>query len=448
MGIGHRTLSGARVMFEQLTITSPKRNKRLQTGWEGFFPYYAGFPEFFAQQVFQTAKLPADAVVLDPWNGSGTTTYSASGLGLRSVGLDLNPVMIIVARARLLAPSEADHLRPLAASILTHLRKSPPELDPTDALLTWFQPETARCVRGIEHNIRRSLVGGMTKSTDGVHLDRISGTAATLYVALFAACRRLVAPFRSSNPTWLRMPRTKDDRVAASPATIAAHFAANVRGMAAALAGLGENPSPGAEIRPLRSAEIKLANTTSMTITPASVDFVLTSPPYCTRIDYTAATRVELAALAPLLKTSARELGQAMIGSTQSPSRSVEVDLQWGDTCMRFLYALKRHPSKASAGYYYQTHLDYFDKMSRSLRNLAQVLRPGAPAVLVAQESYYKDLHNDLPLIISEMADGHGLELKRREDFHLRSMSDINPGRKKYARPKGATETVLCLAKK
>ena len=204
-------------MAKRLRIFSPKRNKRLQTGWEGFFPYYAGYPELFARELLQSAKLPRGAVVLDPWNGSGTTTYTATSLGLNSIGIDLNPVMIIVARARLLPPSEADHLRPLAATILSHAHSAPLTLAPDDALLGWFDPATAGFVRGIEQNIRRSLVGSMTKSPDGVHLDRISGTAATLYVALFAACRRLVAPFRSSNPTWLRAPRRTIPESSASP---------------------------------------------------------------------------------------------------------------------------------------------------------------------------------------------------------------------------------------
>ena len=133
----------------RLKIGSPKRNKRLQTGWEGFFPYYAGFPEQFVSNILRSATLDADAVVLDPWNGSGTTTYAASQLGLKSIGIDLNPVMIIVARARLLPPSEADHLRPLAAAILSHLRSSTFAINDDDPLLPWFQPAAARLVRSI-----------------------------------------------------------------------------------------------------------------------------------------------------------------------------------------------------------------------------------------------------------------------------------------------------------
>lgn len=434
-------------MAARLRILSPKRNKRLQTGWEGFFPYYAGYPELFARELLQSAKLPQGAVILDPWNGSGTTTYSASSLGLRSIGIDLNPAMIIVARARLLPPSEADHLRPLAGTILAHVRSAPPTVAADDTLLGWFDPETAAIIRGIEQNIRRSLVGSMTKSPDGVHLDRISGTAATLYVALFAACRRLVAPFRSSNPTWLRTPKKAEDKLSASQLCVARLFADNVRGMSAALAAkrdadllISTKPRPG-------ECKITLADTASMKLDPESIDCVLTSPPYCTRIDYTVATRIELAVLGPLLRTGARALGKQMIGSTQVPSEPIMVDQAWGKTCARFLAALKAHPSKASSGYYYRTHLDYFDKMARSIERLSGALKPGGRAFLVVQDSYYKDLHNDLPKMISEIARAHGLQLKHRRNFHLRSMSDINPGRLSYTRPSGATESVLCFIK-
>jgi tRNA G10 N-methylase Trm11 len=434
-------------MGKRLHIVSPKRDKRLQNGWEGFFPYYAGYPELFARELLQSAKLSPGAVVLDPWNGSGTTTYAAASLGLKSIGIDLNPVMIVVARARLLPPSEADHLLPLATTILSRARSAPPTLKPDDALLGWFNPTTAAFIRGIEQNIRGSLVGSMTKSPDGVHLDRISGTAATLYVALFAACRQLVAPFRSSNPTWLRVPKANERRIAASQAAIAKDFRSNVRGMTAALVEKREANLRLKKVPHLANCKVSLSDTVSMKLAADSVDFVLTSPPYCTRIDYTAATRIELAVLAPLLKTAERALGRQMIGSTQVPNGEIEVDEGWGATCLSFLAALKAHPSKASSGYYYRTHLDYFDKMSRSMQRLAIALKAGGRAVLVVQDSYYKDIHNDLPKIIAEIGAHYGLTLSQKKAFHLRSMSDINPGRRTYVRPSGATETVLCFTK-
>lgn len=435
------------LMVARLSILSPKRNKRLQTGWEGFFPYYAGFPELFARELLQSAKLPRGAVILDPWNGSGTTTYAANALGMSAVGIDLNPVMIIVARARLLPPSEADHLRPLAATILSHAHSAPPTLAPDDALLGWFEAETAAFIRGIEQNIRRSLVGSMTKSPDGVHLDKISGTAATLYVALFAACRKLVARFQSSNPTWLRVPKKDESLVVAAQIAVARSFGDNVRGMSAALAQKQEADRLLANAPRLGDSKILLSDTATMVLEKESIDLALTSPPYCTRIDYTAATRIELAVLGPLLSRGARALGKQMIGTTQVPSDTIDVDATWGKTCAAFLKQLKAHPSKASGGYYYLTHLDYYDKMTRSIERLAGALKPGGRAILVVQDSYYKELHNDLPKIISEIGQAHGLSLKQRKDFHLRSMSDIHRGRLSYERPSGATESVLCFTK-
>lgn len=243
------------------------------------------------------------------------------------------------------------------------------------------------------------------------------------------------------------MPKEGEGRLAASSKTVAGYFAENVNGMSAALAAKLDADLLVADTLHVGECKINLSDTASMRLDASSVDFVLTSPPYCTRIDYTAATRIELAVLEPLLRTSARALGKQMIGSTQVPDISIEVDEKWGKTCVRFLDALRKHPSKASGGYYYRTHLDYFDKMSRSIGRVSDAMKPGSRAILVVQDSYYKDLHNDLPKIISEIGVQHGLSFTRRKDFHLRSMSDINPGRRSYERPSGATESVLCFVK-
>jgi hypothetical protein len=137
-----------------------------------------------------------------------------------------------------------------------------------------------------------------------------------------------------------------------------------------------------------------------------------------------------------------------MIGSTRVPDHDIAVDPAWGSTCSQFLAALKAHSSKASAGYYYKTHLDYFEKMARSLAHLVKSLKPAAAVVLVIQNSYYKDIHNDLPAITVEMATAAGLRLRRRDDFEFRrSMAGINPHARTYERAPGAVESVLCFQK-
>lgn len=432
--------------IDKLKITSPKRNSRLQSGWEGFFPYYAGYPEAFARTLLESARLKTGAVVLDPWNGSGTTTFTAAQLGLAARGCDLNPVMVIVARARLLSPHEADSLEPLAQRIV-RCAKTPSKAPSSDDPLTWwFTPNTTKVLRAIERSIRRHLVGQQTLASTGTNLDRLSGIAATFYVALFSVCRDLAARFQASNPTWMRRPGEDELRAWASRDSIVERFVTKLREMAAALT---ERTTQGnLLVHEPGGCDIRLTDTTSGPLPSDSVDLILTSPPYCTRIDYTAATRIELAVLAPLLDASWQELGRQMIGSTRVPLHDIVVDDSWGPTCRTFLKALYRHPSKASKGYYYKTHLDYFEKMGRSLTNLASAMKKTAGAILVVQDSFYKEIHNDLPTIVAEMAEERGLVLSRRQDFYFaRSMSGINPRSRVYERGTGATEAVLCFGK-
>jgi hypothetical protein len=286
------------------------------------------------------------------------------------------------------------------------------------------------------------LVGPLTLSPGGTDLQKISSIASAFYVALFAVSRELARPFQSSNPTWLKTANDVDSLIKSDRAWIDERFIEHVRSMAMVLS---TQETPNAAEQPI---EIRVADSTSPSLNRRSVDAVLTSPPYCTRIDYTAATRVELAIISRLVHTDTLQLGRDMIGSTRVPKVKVAQDISWGPTCRKFLSEMKQHPSKASDGYYLNTHLDYFDKISRSLWVISKALRSKGAAILVVQDSFYKDIHNDLPRIMTEMAARRGLSLKRREDFYIRrSMSGINPNTRNYNRRPGAVESVLCFEK-
>jgi hypothetical protein len=107
------------------------------------------------------------------------------------------------------------------------------------------------------------------------------------------------------------------------------------------------------------------------------------------------------------------------MGSTRVPVAVIVPDPRWGQTCNEFLASVGAHKSKASSGYYLKTHLDYFSKLSSSIDRIVTVMRPGAKAILVVQDSYYKDVHNDLPTIVSEMAELVGLAFSVLRSFVL-----------------------------
>ncbi|QND75155.1 DNA methyltransferase [Tardiphaga robiniae] len=102
-------------MTGRFNVPSPKRRTSVES-FTKLFPYYAGFPESFVRAVLGSEAIKPGSLIYDPWNGSGTTTSVASEMGLPSIGIDINPVMVIVAKARLLPRSELFSLRPLAAA--------------------------------------------------------------------------------------------------------------------------------------------------------------------------------------------------------------------------------------------------------------------------------------------------------------------------------------------
>ncbi|MBA4130701.1 MAG: hypothetical protein C0519_04675 [Hyphomicrobium sp.] len=432
-------------MNEKLQITSPKRS-RPRTGWEGFFPYYAGYPETFAKALLQSARLRKGATVLDPWNGSGTTTFAAAQLGVAAIGYDINPVMVVIARARMLALSEADSLEPLGQAIVARAKKAAKQAPPTDPIRTWFCPGSAAAIRSLEGAIRHQLVGSLTMTTEGNKIDKISSTAATFYVALFSVCRGLVRKFQGSNPTWLTVPKHHSSKVRVTARELHSRFIQTVREMAAALEARSNQGELWLEEQ--GAWQVHLGDSTQAAVEPGSIDLILTSPPYCTRIDYAAATRVELAVASTLIETTFEKLGRSMVGSTRVPLHPIPQRDDWGTTCHELLRGIEAHPSKASSGYYLKTHLDYFDKLSRSLDHLSASLKPGGSAIFVAQDSYYKDVHTDLPGIMTEMLLYRGLSLAQRKDFPLvRSMSSIHRHSRRYGRVKTAVEAVLCFRK-
>jgi hypothetical protein len=79
---------------------------------------------------------------------------------------------------------------------------------------------------------------------------------------------------------------------------------------------------------------------------------------------------------------------------------------------------------------------------------LKRTLKHNGVCVLVVQDSYYKEIHNDLPKIFTEIGSSNGFELNHRVDFsQSQTMAGINPNVKQYRKKFGATESVLCFVK-
>lgn len=428
--------------FSHLAIANPKRNVgSSRSSDESLFPYYAGYSKEFAEQLLGTLSLQDDAVVLDPWNGGGTTTLAASQMGLTSVGFDLNPVMVIVARACLLPHHEVSSLIPLAQSLVEQATLREDQCIDEEPLCEWILPSNANYIRQLESEINRTLISHdhYTSLSNEKALNQISALGAFFYVALFRTVRRLLKSFIPTNPTWVKRPQSCE-RKRPSLLIVQDLFIDEVRLLSQTL-----SKPKNFCVKENGIATVSLGNAEFLSLSDVSVDVVITSPPYCTRIDYAVATALELA----VLRTSKDVFGRlrrSLMGTSTVNAEVGRVDIEWGATCARFLNAVYKHPSKASQTYYYKNHYQYFGSLQASIGELARVLKPRGSCVMVIQDSYYKDLHNDVPTIAVEMAEKAGMRLGRRDDFSsTRSMVSMNQRAKKYLLSRTNVESVLCF---
>jgi hypothetical protein len=160
------------------------------------------------------------------------------------------------------------------------------------------------------------------------------------------------------------------------------------------------------------------------------------------------ATLPELTILGFDLNNNFDILRRKLIGSSTVPKGLLNMDEKWGTTCNSFLNSVQKHESKASATYYYKNHVQYFKSIYDSINELTRISKIGGKCVIVVQDSYYKNIHNNLAQIFTEMFQNNGHSLLHRKDFlNGATMGLIHPESKKYKMSQKPIESVLCFVK-
>ncbi len=134
-------------------------------------------------------------------------------------------------------------------------------------------------------------------------------------------------------------------------------------------------------------------------------------------------------------------MGTPTIASSGIP---LDADSSWGPTATEFLEKVRRHPSRASSGYYTRYFHQYFRQLTASLDEICRVTKGVGHVVIVVQDSYYKDLRLDLASAFAEMITvRRSFADVRRRDFPVRTRAAANPRARKWRSEFNASETVL-----
>lgn len=393
---------------------SPKRPAVETAGLADIFPYYAGFSFEWAchQLARHETELLSGATVLDPWNGSGTTTLAAQSLGVDAIGLDLNPVANVVAKLRTQDYSQVEKINRPHVDMDVCVNDDP--------LTAWLAESTVRRIR------QWCQVG-----------DNVAGpTEDLLTVALFRTIREITKKFEGSNPTWVKRAKSASDTVSVSTEDLDAIIERQI-------AFVSSRVRPGSF--PKRACVIT-ADARAMPITSESVDIIVTSPPYLTRIDYAVAYSRELALLGVNI-ASDRSLRAGLMGTTLI-RRQNENPAVFGRVGSNLLSLIRKHDSKASSGYYLRQAHQYLSDLTSGLDEITRVCRRSATMHLVVQDSFYKDVHVPLADICVDEATMRGWVLENEpERFPVRrTLTSLNRSARTYKKGDVA-ESVLTFSR-
>ena len=334
----------------------------------------------------------------------------------------------------------ADSIAPLTEDLVGHARGIDAGTGrDDDPLLAWFDPHSAQEARNIERAIRHVLAASAVPCRQSVeHLDGISALAAFFYVALFDAVRSNLGAFVGTNPTWIKTPSAVQASLASGGLYASFRHASDVLTQKLRV----QQPSD-----PTSQATVDLATSSAMPIGDASATAIITSPPYCTRIDYVIATRPELAVLG-LSSEAVRSLRSQMIGTPTVAAEVPPPNPAWGPAANTLITRVAAHPSRASGTYYRKYFLQYLASMWQSFSELHRVLSPHGHAVIVVQDSFYKDVQVDLARIFIEMGESVGFALQARHDFVVTSTkAAINRKARAWRSAFAATESILRFSK-
>lgn len=422
-------------------FANPVRSRTAKSRASELYPYYAGFSSDFAIDAARWLTSEGQSSILDPWNGAGTTTMVAKSICAQTMGYDLNPVMVVVSKSNLAVQHEAGSIAALTEKISNSAGKNR-YLSSLNPLTGLFTEKTADVLASYAQNIWKHLVSASNPSDNANGIDEISPLAAAFYVGLFNTARQLLAPLSTSNPTWIKVPKSNETKIDVTRQEVRLRFKQSMERISYLISNAS---SPVLHPR----AACYLGDAKKLPLAAGSIDSVLTSPPYCTRLDYARATLPELLILESLGLASYASTRSALMGSSvASKPDDLVIPADWGTTCGTLLDQIYSHTSKASKTYYFYSHYNYFSDLNSAIGEIGRVCKPSAKICIVAQDSYYKEIHNDLPKIIGEMASRHGLVACNIFPYVKKNpISLINASSKIYTRKNSTTESAILLTR-
>jgi DNA modification methylase len=365
-----------------------------KTHTHGFHTYPAMMIPQVARRLIRLYARPHETL-LDPFCGSGTSLVEARLAGLNAYGIDLNPLAVLLARAKT-TPLPADHLQAALSQIYERYRqlRSLPEEEQNHRIPRFFH---------IDYWFALAIQRDLALLRD-VILEIPHQSTREFFLVAFSHTVRECSYTRKGEFKLYRIPFEQQHNH--QPDVLAVFLAkaeANIAGMT----------QFASEIKPATWVQVFQADTRQRQPIPdESVDIVVTSPPYGdshTTVAYGQFSRLSLQWLG-LSDEEAKSIDTRALGGKDTAdsqrnyqSRSLE------DTLSQITARDKRRAKQVLA---------FYDDFALCLEEITRVCRPRARACFVVGNRTVRGVKIPTDAILVEMAQCFGWRL--RDTFERR----------------------------
>ena len=394
--------------------------------------YIHPFPARMAPElaVAELKMLKPRSVVLDPMTGSGTVISEALALGHRAIGFDMDPLAVLMSSVRT-TPISPTQLGSLAADVL----KKAQSLCPNSFELPWIDqdPETQSFIEYWFAASQRKDLRCIAYVLSNLHRDATdAGNKATADALRLALSRIIITKKKGASLAW-DVSHSRPHKVTEnSDFEVFSAFEQSAKIIGRCL---GDAPLTS-------SAQVKLGDARRLhAIRKASVDAVLTSPPYLNAIDYMRGHRLSLVWLGYRL-SELRGIRTNSIGSEKAPNDRVAAalfkDIQ---QAMGLIDELPtRHRSMVAR---------YAEDIYHLLSEVSRVLKSSGRAIFVVGNSCLKGVFIRNSEAVIKAASLNGFALLTQTERNLPPGNRYLPTPKSVEEPLGKrmrTEAILTFA--
>lgn len=370
-----------------------------------------GFDWKLVHHIIDRLSIGPNHLVLDPFCGAGTTLVQCKKQGIRSVGVDANPVCTLASQVKTswhLSPASLedslDSILLEAGAIDGH------DMAGTDPALAYLQT-SGMIERGWLSLHKAKKVVSINTAIQ--NLDLTSAERKFFHLALVSAVVDRIADIKFG-PEVYCLKEPKRTQVLNS-------FAATARLMIRDLEEIRRSA-------PIRTpTNVLLGDSRQSDVLKRAVgpgaDFVITSPPYPAEHDYTRSTRLELILLGHIRATTdLRPVKQRMLRCHTKGIYKDDSDSKFSSryrSVQKIAQSLDRRAKHRTDGFsrlYGRMVREYFGGMARHLRRTYEALKPGGRcAYVIRDQQSLLGLYIDTPQVVAQLAQSRSQGFKLEE---------------------------------